>query len=119
MTNANPLAPEDEREHLHRHMVQTIVDAREQTAEGLRQHSINIMLLNVARSSKETPGSTIALRAANMRDHEKVVEAYMGKECEAWMNYYQEFGVPGEMITGGEATTARDWVKPVRLPDGS
>lgn len=96
-------------------LAKRVVDAGEQTREALRKHSIYIMQLNYVRELEDAPPEAISRRATQMRDSEKLIEALIGKECEAWIDYYQECGIPPSEMPDAAPTPASQWVKGPRI----
>lgn len=92
-----------------------VVNARERTAEALRNHAVLMMRLNAVRVVRDAPPEEISDRATAMRQNEKLLETLIGEECEAWMNYYEAHGIPAEEAPNQTPTSAARWVKSPRL----
>lgn len=98
-----------------RSLAMKVVEAGEQTRECLRRHAIMIMQLNYVREAENAPPEAISRRATAMRDNEKLLESLIGKECEAWIEYYGETGLPGDETLDASPTPASQWVKAPRV----
>ena len=112
MTDTPTPMPEDVKEALARHQ-QALTLANSLTSEALKNVASSLYKRNIAVVTEA--GDAAVFKAASAhREQEEVAEKVIGKEVEAWMEFFAEFGLPPEdSVPPSASTLPSDWRAPM------